>query len=226
MVDLQNQKIGLSEGLFGLNDLEFRLDGEVESYGKGPRLDFRFRLPETENQKIVDAIPREFIPKLKDVKVRGKFGWELDFELDSADPESLTYEARPSVSGYKLLSIGKEINFRRVRGPFTQVVVESEDKTHEFETGPGSLNWAPYDEISPWMTKVVTTTEDGSFFRHKGISTFAMKDSMITNIERGGFVRGASTISQQLVKNLFLGREKTLSRKFRSCSSPGKWKRF
>ena len=62
-----------------------------------------------------DAIPREFIPKLKDVKVRGKFGWELDFELDSADPESLTYEARPSVSGYKLLSIGKEINFRRVR---------------------------------------------------------------------------------------------------------------
>ena len=35
VVDLQNQKIGLSEGLFGLNDLEFRLDGEVESYGKG-----------------------------------------------------------------------------------------------------------------------------------------------------------------------------------------------
>ena len=214
VVDLRTQQIGLREGLFGLNDLEFQLQGKVESYGNGPQLDFQFRLPETKNQRIVDAIPREFIPKLKDVKVRGSFGWELDLSLDSTDPESLRYEARPKLTDYKLLSIGKEINFKSVRGPFTQVVVESEDKTHEFETGPGSLNWAPYDEISPWMTQVVTTTEDGSFFRHEGISTFAMKDSMITNIERGGFVRGASTISQQLVKNLFLGREKTLSRKF------------
>ena len=51
------------------------------------------------------------------------------------------------------------------------------------------------------------------FFRHKGFQPNLVKRAMSMNIQRGWFVYGGSTITQQLVKNLYLSREKTLGRK-------------
>jgi membrane peptidoglycan carboxypeptidase len=59
----------------------------------------------------------------------------------------------------------------------------------------------------------VLTSEDGSFFHHRGFNQKAIRESLITNIKRGRFVRGGSTISMQLVKNVFLTRNKTIARK-------------
>jgi len=59
----------------------------------------------------------------------------------------------------------------------------------------------------------VLTTEDGAFPHHHGYSPGAIKASIIANLKARRFVRGASTISMQLAKNLFLSRDKTLSRK-------------
>jgi membrane peptidoglycan carboxypeptidase len=63
------------------------------------------------------------------------------------------------------------------------------------------------------LRKAVLTSEDPSFFSHKGFINEAFKQSIIKNIKTKKFARGASTISMQLVKNVFLTREKTLSRK-------------
>ena len=57
------------------------------------------------------------------------------------------------------------------------------------------------------------TTEDPSFFSHHGFIAEAFKQSIIKNIKTKQFSRGASTISMQLIKNVFLTRQKTLSRK-------------
>ena len=57
------------------------------------------------------------------------------------------------------------------------------------------------------------TTEDGGFFHHHGFNHAAIRNALIANIKARRFVRGASTITMQLAKNLFLSREKTLSRK-------------
>jgi membrane peptidoglycan carboxypeptidase len=63
------------------------------------------------------------------------------------------------------------------------------------------------------LRAAVLTSEDPSFFRHKGFINEAFKQSIIQNIKTKKFKRGASTISMQLIKNVFLTREKTLSRK-------------
>jgi len=63
------------------------------------------------------------------------------------------------------------------------------------------------------MQAAVLTTEDGSFFKHHGFNHNTVRGSVIANLKAGRFVRGASTISMQLTKNLFLSRDKTLSRK-------------
>jgi membrane peptidoglycan carboxypeptidase len=56
-------------------------------------------------------------------------------------------------------------------------------------------------------------TEDHSFFKHDGFRPSLIRRAVIMNLEGGRYVYGGSTITQQLVKNLFLSREKTLTRK-------------
>lgn len=78
-------------------------------------------------------------------------------------------------------------------------------------------HWVPFDDISPWLIQMVTTTEDGGFFSHNGFSSNQILDALQTNLEKEEFTRGASTISMQLIKNMFLGREKTAARKLQEA---------
>jgi hypothetical protein len=77
--------------------------------------------------------------------------------------------------------------------------------------------WVPFRDISPWLIQMVTTTEDGGFFSHKGFSLNQALDALQTNLDKDDFSRGASTISMQLIKNMFLGRDKTIARKLQEA---------
>ena len=79
--------------------------------------------------------------------------------------------------------------------------------------GTSNPDFTPLNEISPYLQKSVLTSEDPSFFSHHGFINEAFKQSILKNIRTKKFSRGASTISMQLIKNVFLTREKTISRK-------------
>jgi membrane peptidoglycan carboxypeptidase len=59
----------------------------------------------------------------------------------------------------------------------------------------------------------VLTNEDGGFYHHRGFNTAAIQGAIAENLRAGAFRRGAGTITMQLVRNLFLGHQRTLSRK-------------
>jgi len=75
--------------------------------------------------------------------------------------------------------------------------------------------WVGYARISPQLKRAVLVSEDAKFWQHEGIDFEQMKESIEVNIERGEFARGASTITQQLAKNLYLSPAKTPVRKIR-----------
>ncbi len=77
--------------------------------------------------------------------------------------------------------------------------------------------WAPLDSISDKLVQAVLLGEDANFFGHQGFDLYEIRESVEKNLERGRFARGASTITQQLAKNLFLSSEKTLTRKLREA---------
>src|ERR1041384_6240758 len=68
-------------------------------------------------------------------------------------------------------------------------------------------------KISPYLRNAILTSEDGSFFFHNGFNEDAFRKSIAANYKAGKFVRGGSTITMQLVKNVFLTRHKTVARK-------------
>jgi monofunctional biosynthetic peptidoglycan transglycosylase len=75
--------------------------------------------------------------------------------------------------------------------------------------------WVAYARISPHLKKAVLVAEDSAFWQHDGIDYEQLKESIEVNFERGEFVRGASTITQQLAKNLYLSPSKNPVRKLR-----------
>ncbi|MBC7188538.1 MAG: monofunctional biosynthetic peptidoglycan transglycosylase [Calditrichaeota bacterium] len=75
--------------------------------------------------------------------------------------------------------------------------------------------WRPLAQISPWLVKAVITSEDDTFFQHEGIRPEMIKEALAKDWKARRWARGASTITQQLAKNAFLSKEKTLTRKLR-----------
>ena len=64
--------------------------------------------------------------------------------------------------------------------------------------------WVPYSRISPHLKRAVLVAEDAGFWGHEGIDIVEIKKALESDWERGGLMRGASTITQQLAKNLYL----------------------
>ena len=73
--------------------------------------------------------------------------------------------------------------------------------------------WVPYERISEHLKRAVVAAEDARFLDHEGFDWEAIQQAMQKNERRGKVVAGASTISQQLAKNLFLSGERSWLRK-------------
>jgi len=84
---------------------------------------------------------------------------------------------------------------------------------HPFLVGPGNRYWTPSGSIPAEMKWAVILAEDAGFYKHEGIDVKAIKNAIKYDLEKKSMARGASTITQQVAKNLFLSREKTLTRK-------------
>jgi len=74
-------------------------------------------------------------------------------------------------------------------------------------------NYITLDKIPDIYEAAVVSTEDHRFYKHMGVDPLSMGRAIILNLRKQEFSQGGSTITQQLAKNLFFAREKTLARK-------------
>jgi monofunctional biosynthetic peptidoglycan transglycosylase len=75
--------------------------------------------------------------------------------------------------------------------------------------------WIDFEAIPKLLRETVRVTEDASFYQHKGLDFEELKEALKKNWEKKEYVRGASTITQQLAKNLYLSTEKSVIRKIK-----------
>lgn len=79
--------------------------------------------------------------------------------------------------------------------------------------GSRSNEWANLEDISDNLKNAVIAVEDKNFYNHHGFDYLRIAKAMLTNIKKKSIVQGASTISQQYIKNLYLDFDKTWKRK-------------
>ncbi len=73
------------------------------------------------------------------------------------------------------------------------------------------------DNMSPYLAKAFIAAEDGRFYQHEGVDLFAIARAFIANLREGGVSQGGSTITQQLVKQLLVGNERSYARKIKEA---------
>src|SRR3990167_7196733 len=96
-------------------------------------------------------------------------------------------------------------------------ITDAAGKPQEWIVGTKNRAWVPLSQISLYLITAVVASEDDAFFQHKGFDIDELQDAIKTDIEKKRFARGASTITMQLARNLYLTKEKTLTRKLKEA---------
>ncbi|AWI25321.1 transglycosylase domain-containing protein [Flavobacterium pallidum] len=169
-------------------------------------------IPKMKAQDFISALPDGLFTHFQGMETEGSFSYNLDFMFNKNKPGALVFDSKLDKENLKIIKYG-EANLNKLNGDFVYHAIENGREQRGILVGQANPNYTPLGQISPYLRKSVLTTEDPSFFSHRGFISEAFKQSIIKNIKTKKFSRGASTISMQLIKNVFLTREKTLSRK-------------
>ena len=194
-----------------LNKLKFHPFAEY-SIAKDTTYTFKIDIPNMQAQDFITSLPEGLFTHFEGMEAEGSFNYALDFVYNKNKPNALVFDSSLNKQNLKILKYG-EANLSKLNSPFTYRAIENGKLQRPVVVGPSNPNYTPLGQISSYLRHAVLTSEDPSFFRHRGFITEAFKQSIIKNIKTKKFSRGASTISMQLVKNVFLTRGKTLSRK-------------
>src|SRR6185437_5787541 len=139
-----------------------------------------------------------------DVRVRGR----------PADPASLTVSQKidfrpPRQMPPAIVRLRRDFIFRSDDGP---------EPHRPIDVSPASPDFIALRDVPPLFVRTLLLSEDAGFYGHRGIDLRDLPAALLTDWSRGGAARGASTITQQLAKNLFLSRDKQVGRKLQELA--------
>lgn len=189
-----------------------RLDGYAVDAGAGFVFDVSLRAEKLHPQRLRDALPATLSKLARGSNFSGEFGFEIHTSGHTRFPDEIT------------LSVGFQGD--------VQVLGDSQmaDVLALAGGGPPSLDlpgtlvssvelkdWVDYGALPERVPLVLAAAEDAKFFKHEGFDWVGVRQAMAYNIEEGALKRGGSTLSQQLSKNLFLDRDRTLVRKLQEA---------
>ena len=163
-------------------------------------------------QDLFESLPEGLFTTLDGIKTEGQLSYNLDFFVDLNTPDSIRLFSELKRHNFKVTKYGNT-DFRFINSGFSYTAYEHGSPVRTFEIGASNPNFKSLPEISENLKNAILTSEDGQFFYHNGFIPEAITKAISTDLKRHRFARGGSTISQQLVKNVFLNRNKTIARK-------------
>jgi len=139
-----------------------------------------------------------------DVRVRGR----------PADPASLSVSQKIAFEPPRQMPP----SIVRLRGDFIFSSQDGSAPHRPIVVSPASPDFIALRDVPPLFVRTLLLSEDAGFYGHRGIDLRELPTALLTNWSRGGAARGASTITQQLAKNLFLSRDKQIGRKLQELA--------
>ncbi len=232
-LDMDQRRLSLSELEGRIGSLALKLGGSVElapgtfRFKNGrelhslPKIDVQLRVPRVACSKLLASIPGPLVPRLHGFALQGFFEADLHTKIDFANLDGLELGGKVGIDGCQVVRAPSEVTALVDSQALVQTVEVPPEpgqpagalELMDFIVGPDNPDFVPYDRISPFLINAIMTTEDSGFFKHRGWVTPEFKTALKRNLAGGGFRLGASSITMQMVKNVLLSHEKTLSRK-------------
>lgn len=210
------RKLHLPEGRLELGQIKALLTGDLQLDDNNPAAQLSFEIPLVSCQALFDSVPSSLLPKLRGTQLSGTFSLSAALDVQAATLKNMKFNWAIK-NDCRIGAVPADVAPQRFLQPFQYQIIDATGLPLIRESGPMSRDWVPLDQISPHLESAAIICEDSRFFSHHGIDEKAIESALIANVQAGRFVRGASTISMQLAKNLYLGHEKTLSRKLQEA---------
>jgi hypothetical protein len=210
------RELALTSGSFRVGGVTGSAVGMLAWPPGGYRVSLNAELPKTSCAKMLNAVPVGLLDELATIEVKGDISGRLVVEVDSAnlDATKVDFDVKDAC---KFGAVPELLDLSRFQQPFIHRVLEPDGTLFEMETGLGTPAWTPIELVSPFFLQGVIAHEDGRFFGHHGFAEPEIAVALSRNLKAKAFKFGASTITMQLVKNVFLQRDKLLSRKIQEA---------
>ena len=213
-VELANKKLELEVFEVEYRGVHAKLTGAFEKVGPLPKFHAAATVDPVSCQTVLDALPAELTPFLQGFRVAGEFSTDLHAGIDLSDLTTpVDLGGKVGIEGCRVTASPAWASASRLARPFEQTVEYEPGKWMTFLAGPENPDFVSFADISPHLVNSIMTTEDSGFWKHKGFIPSEFRSALQQNLQRGYFRLGASSITMQMVKNVLLSREKTLSRK-------------
>ena len=185
---------------------------DVAALDQKPRVRVDVDAPMQDSTEMLHAIPPSLLPTIGRIDAHGPLSWHVGVIVPLASPGASFVDL---ALGDTLCVMDKfgTIDLEELNGDFDRPVNENGTILDDVHIGPMSEYWTPFAQIPRHVIFAMWASED-SFYRHRGISESLTSKALSIDLSYGRFIYGGSTITQQLVKNIYLTRTKALSRKF------------
>lgn len=178
-----------------------------------PRLSLRLQAPMQDCDAMLSAIPPSLLPTIGKIDAHGLLDWKLGLDVSFPNVGAVAVDLALGDTYCTVDKLGNVDFDEFKRRDWTRPVNENGKILHDVQIGPGSGSWTSTMNMPGYVHYVMWATED-PFLKHRGISEELLAKAIAIDLMTGRFTYGGSTITQQLVKNLYLKRTKALSRKF------------
>lgn len=201
-----------SQSLVQINQIKANLFAQYQG-GNNPKYALGIHMPRLRANDFFSSLPAGLFRNIGIPKASGSLEYRFQFAMEHEKPRDCVLESQmwPS-KDFSIVEWG-QVDPRIMNGNFTYTYWDKGEPVAQFEVGSGNGNFTPLESISKDLVRCVLRSEDPDFFHHQGFYMDAFRSSIAQNYRQKRFARGGSTISMQLVKNVFLGRRKTIARK-------------
>jgi hypothetical protein len=213
---LDGSRVALENAELAIGDVRLALSLTAERAEAGLRVRSNGGVPLASCNSMLASLPKELVAELDGLTLDGTFTLSYEIDVPASKPAA-TRVVLDVKNDCHVKSAPASLSPQRFRSPWVREVKGADGQSVMIRSGPGTPDWVSYDDISRFMEIAVLVCEDGGFYRHRGFDFRAIERAVNDDIRARRFVRGASTISMQLAKNLYLGREKTLARKIQEA---------
>ncbi|MHC1704403.1 MAG: transglycosylase domain-containing protein [Tenuifilaceae bacterium] len=175
-------------------------------------LSFKFETGEFPSQQLFESLPDGLFSNLKGIKTNGSIDYSLKFGVSLTDPDSVILEPILKTKDFSLIQFGNR-DFAALNDTFNHEVYREGEYIRTIRIDSLNKDFRKLSQISSFIADAVITAEDGGFYNNSGVDIEGLRYAVKENIKQKRFARGGSTITMQLIKNLYLNQNKNLFRK-------------